>query len=256
MRLIGPNCMGIANTDADVRLNGTFVAAWPPAGNVAFMSQSGALGLAVMNQAGVLGMGLSSFVSVGNKADVSANDLLCYWDEDPRTDVVLLYLESFGNPRRFGRLARRIGPRKPIVAVKSGRSIAGARATSSHTGALLAANDRTVDAVFRQHGVIRTDTLEEMFDVATLLANQPIPTGRNVGDRDERRRARDPVRRHVRGARAARARAVGGDGRRAALVAAARGLGDQPRRHDRLGDARALPHGDRHGGRPIRRSTP
>ena len=181
MRLIGPNCMGIANTDANVRLNGTFVAAWPPAGNVAFMSQSGALGLAVMNQAGVLGMGLSSFVSVGNKADVSANDLLCYWDEDPRTDVVLLYLESFGNPRRFGRLARRIGPRKPIVAVKSGRSIAGARATSSHTGALLAANDRTVDAVFRQHGVIRTDTLEEMFDVATLLANQPIPTGRNVG---------------------------------------------------------------------------
>ena len=180
MRLIGPNCMGVANTDPDVRLNGTFVAAWPPAGNVAFMSQSGALGLAVMNQAGVLGMGLSSFVSVGNKADISANDLLCYWDEDPRTDVVLLYLESFGNPRRFGRLARRIGPRKPIVAVKSGRGTAGARATSSHTGALLAANDRTVDAVFRQHGVIRTDTLEEMFDVATLLANQPIPAGRTV----------------------------------------------------------------------------
>ena len=181
MRMIGPNCMGIANTDADVRLNGTFVAAWPPAGNVAFMSQSGALGLAVMNQAGVLGMGLSSFVSVGNKADVSANDLLCYWDEDPRTDVVLLYLESFGNPRRFGRLARRIGARKPIVAVKSGRSTAGVRATSSHTGALLAANDQTVDAVFRQHGVIRTDTLEEMFDVATLLANQPVPAGRKVG---------------------------------------------------------------------------
>ncbi len=180
MRLIGPNCMGIANTDPDVRLNGTFVAAWPPAGNVGFMSQSGALGLAVMNQASALGMGLSTFVSVGNKADVSANDLLCYWDEDPRTDVVLLYLESFGNPRRFGRLARRIGPRKPIVAVKSGRSVAGARATSSHTGALLAANDRTVDAVFRQHGVIRTETLEEMFDVATLLANQPVPTGRNV----------------------------------------------------------------------------
>ena len=180
MRLIGPNCMGIANTDPDIRLNGTFAAAWPPAGNVGFMSQSGALGLAVMNQASALGMGLSTFVSVGNKADVSANDLLCYWDEDPRTDVVLLYLESFGNPRRFGRLARRIGPRKPIVAVKSGRSVAGARATSSHTGALLAANDRTVDAVFRQHGVIRTDTLEEMFDVATLLANQPVPTGRNV----------------------------------------------------------------------------
>jgi acetyl coenzyme A synthetase (ADP forming)-like protein len=180
MRLIGPNCMGIANTDPEVKLNGTFVTAWPPEGRVAFMSQSGALGLAVMNQAGQLGMGLSSFVSVGNKADVSANDLLCYWEEDPRTDVVLLYLESFGNPRRFGRIARRMTRSKPIVAVKSGRSAAGLRATSSHTGALLAANDSTVDAVFRQHGVIRTDTLEEMFDVATLLANQPVPVGDRV----------------------------------------------------------------------------
>jgi acetyl coenzyme A synthetase (ADP forming)-like protein len=180
MRLIGPNCMGIANTDPAVRLNGTFVSAWPPEGRVAFMSQSGALGLAVMNQAGALGMGLSSFVSVGNKADISANDLLAFWDEDPRTDVVLLYLESFGNPRRFARAARRMGRRKPIVAVKSGRSAAGARASSSHTGALLAANDTTVDAVFRQHGVIRTDTLEEMFDVASLLANQPVPRGRRV----------------------------------------------------------------------------
>ena len=144
------------------------------------MSQSGALGLAVMQQATALGMGLSSFVSVGNKADVSGNDLLAYWDEDPRTDVVLLYLESLGNPRRFASYARRIGRRKPIVAVKSGRSAAGARATSSHTGALLAANDTAADALFRQHGVIRTDTLEEMFDVATLLANQPVPTGNRV----------------------------------------------------------------------------
>jgi acyl-CoA synthetase (NDP forming) len=144
------------------------------------MSQSGALGLAVMNQAATLGMGLSSFVSVGNKADISANDLLAYWDEDPRTDVILLYLESFGNPRRVGRYARRISRHKPIVAVKSGRSAAGARATSSHTGALLAANDTTADAVFHQHGVIRTDTLEEMFDVATLLANQPVPAGNRV----------------------------------------------------------------------------
>jgi acetyl coenzyme A synthetase (ADP forming)-like protein len=180
MRLIGPNCMGIANTDPEILLDGTFVTAWPPEGRVAFMSQSGALGMAVMNQASAIGMGLSSFVSVGNKADISANDLLAYWDEDPRTEVVLLYLESFGNPRRFGRYARRMGRRKPIVAVKSGRSTAGVRATSSHTGALLAANDTTVDAVFRQHGVIRTDTLEEMFDVATLLVNQPVPTGRRV----------------------------------------------------------------------------
>jgi acyl-CoA synthetase (NDP forming) len=144
------------------------------------MSQSGALGLAVMNQAAAMGMGLSSFVSVGNKADISGNDLLAYWGEDPRTDVVLLYLESLGNPRRFGTYARRIGRRKPIVAVKGGRSAAGARATSSHTGALLAANDTVADALFRQHGVIRTDTLEEMFDVATLLANQPVPTGDRV----------------------------------------------------------------------------
>jgi acetyl coenzyme A synthetase (ADP forming)-like protein len=180
MRLIGPNCMGIASTDPEIKLNGTFVTAWPPEGRVAFMSQSGALGLAVMGQAAKLGMGLSSFVSVGNKADISANDLLAYWDEDPRTDVILLYLESFGNPRRFGHYARRISRHKPIVAVKSGRSTAGARATSSHTGALLAANDTTADAVFHQHGVIRTDTLEEMFDVATLLANQPVPTGNRV----------------------------------------------------------------------------
>ena len=143
-------------------------------------SQSGALGLAVMGQASALGLGLSTFVSVGNKADVSGNDLLCYWEQDDRTDLVLLYLESFGNPRRFGRLARRIGRTKPVVVVKSGRSVAGQRAASSHTGALLAASDTTVDALFLQHGVIRTDTLEEMFDVATLLANQPVPAGRRV----------------------------------------------------------------------------
>ncbi|HSL09775.1 MAG TPA: GNAT family N-acetyltransferase [Actinomycetota bacterium] len=180
MRMIGPNCMGVTNSDPEVRLNGTFGTAWAPEGRVAFMSQSGALGLAVMNQAASLGMGLSSFVSVGNKADVSANDLLAYWDDDERTDVILLYMESFGNPRRFARLARRIGERKPVVVVKSGRSAAGQRAASSHTGALLAASDTTVDAVFRQHGVIRTDTLEEMFDVATLLVNQPVPEGPRV----------------------------------------------------------------------------
>ncbi len=180
MRLIGPNCMGIVNTDPEVRLNGTFGTAEPPVGRVAFMSQSGALGLAVMNRAAALGLGLSTFVSVGNKADISGNDLLCFWEDDPRTDVVLLYMESFGNPRRFARLARRIGRTKPIIAVKSGRSAAGHRATSSHTGALLATSDSAVDALFRQHGVIRTDTLEEMFDIATLVANQPVPEGRRV----------------------------------------------------------------------------
>ncbi len=180
MRLIGPNCMGIINTDPEVRLNGTFATLRAPQGRVGFMSQSGALGLAVMEYAARLDLGLSTFVSVGNKADVSGNDLLCYWDADERTDVILLYLESFGNPRRFSRLARRIGKHKPIVAVKSGRSAAGARAVASHTGALLAASDVTIDALFRQCGVIRTDTLEEMFDLATLLANQTTPRGDRV----------------------------------------------------------------------------
>ena len=180
MRLIGPNCMGIVNTAEDVRLNGTFANVYPPAGRVGFSSQSGALGLAVMQYAAELGLGLSSFVSVGNKADISGNDLVAYWSVDERTDVILLYLESFGNPRRFARLAREIGRSKPIIAVKSGRSAAGQRAAASHTGALLATSDVTVDALFRQAGVIRTDTLEEMFDVATILANQPPPKGDGV----------------------------------------------------------------------------
>jgi acetate---CoA ligase (ADP-forming) len=180
MRLVGPNCMGVVNTDPDVMLDGTFAQASPPEGRIAFMSQSGALGIAVINMASRLGLGLSSFVSIGNKADVSPNDLLSYWDEDERTDVVLLYIESFGNPRRFADLSRRVGRRKPIVVVKSGRGAAGRRAASSHTGALLAASDTTVDALLRQVGVTRTDTLEEMFDVAALFANQPLPGGRNV----------------------------------------------------------------------------
>jgi acyl-CoA synthetase (NDP forming) len=133
-----------------------------------------------MEHAAALGLGISSFVSVGNKADISGNDLLRYWEQDPRTDVVLLYLESFGNPRKFSRVARRVGQKKPIVVVKSGRTKAGTRATSSHTGALLAASDVTVEALFRQAGVIRTDTLEELFDVASLLSTQPPPRGRRV----------------------------------------------------------------------------
>lgn len=181
MRLIGPNCMGILNTDGKVRLDATFAPTVPPAGRVGFSSQSGALGLAIMEYANSLGLGISTFVSVGNKADISGNDLLRYWEKDDATEVILLYLESFGNPRKFSQIARRVGKKKPIVVVKSGRSKAGARATSSHTGALIAASDITVDALFRQSGVIRTDTLEELFDVATLLANQPLPLGHRVG---------------------------------------------------------------------------
>lgn len=181
MRLIGPNCMGILNADPEVRLDATFAPHVPPPGRVGFSSQSGALGLAIIDHANSLGLGISTFVSVGNKADISGNDLLRYWEDDDRTDVILLYLESFGNPRKFSQIARRVGRQKPIVVVKSGRSQAGARATSSHTGALIAASDVTVDALFKQAGVIRTDTLEELFDVASLLANQPLPEGRRVG---------------------------------------------------------------------------
>ncbi len=180
MRLVGPNCMGLVNTSAGVRLLGTFVPVEPPAGNVAMSSQSGALGLALMAQAGQLGLGVSSFISIGNRADVSGNDLLQYWESDESTDVILLYLESFGNPRRFSRIARRVSRAKPIVAVKSGRTTAGARAASSHTAAL-ASSDQAVDALFRQTGIIRVDTLAEFFYVARLLASQPIPQGNRVG---------------------------------------------------------------------------
>jgi acetyl coenzyme A synthetase (ADP forming)-like protein len=180
MRLVGPNCMGVLNTDPAVRMHATFAPIQPQAGNVGFLSQSGALGLAVLDYAHELNIGLSSFISVGNKADVSGNDMLSFWREDPRTDVVALYLESFGNPRRFARLAPAVGKHKPIVAVKAGRSAAGSRAASSHS-ASLACLDVAVDALFEQAGVIRTDTLEDLFDVVALLATQPVPPGPRVG---------------------------------------------------------------------------
>ena len=167
------------NTDPAVRLNASFAPDFPPAGRIAFSSQSGALGLAIIALARRRGLGLSNFVSVGNKADVSGNDLLQYWEVDSRTDVVLLYLESFGNPRRFGRIASRVSRHKPIVAVKAGRTNAGKRAASSHTAAL-AASDVAVDALFHQTGVIRAETLDEMFDLAAALSAQPLPQGRRV----------------------------------------------------------------------------
>ena len=179
VRLVGPNCMGLLNTDPAVSLNATFSPVYPPTGRVAMSTQSGALGLAILDYARQHDIGLSTFVSIGNKADVSANDLLQYRAGDDRTDVILLYLESFGNPRKFSQIARRIARGKPIIAVKSGRSAAGARAAASHTGAL-ASSDTIVDALFRQAGVIRTHTIEEMFDVARLLVHQPVPEGRRV----------------------------------------------------------------------------
>ncbi|MEX0865623.1 MAG: GNAT family N-acetyltransferase [Acidimicrobiia bacterium] len=180
MRMVGPNCMGLLNTADAVRLNGTFAPVYPPAGNVAMSSQSGALGITILDYAARNNIGISQFVSVGNKADVSGNDLLLAWEDDPQTDVITLYLESFGNPRKFSRIARRIGRRKPIIAVKSGRTTAGSRAASSHTGAL-ASSDVAVNALFRQAGVIRVETIEELFAAASLLASQPVPNGPRVG---------------------------------------------------------------------------
>ena len=176
MRLVGPNCMGLLNTDPAISLNATFAPIWPPAGNIGMLSQSGALGLAILDYVRTLNVGISTFISVGNKADVSSNDLLAYWADDPRTDVIVLYLESFGNPRKFARIAPEVARKKPIIAVKSGRSAAGTRAASSHSAAL-ASLDVPVDALFEQAGVLRTNTLEELFDVAALLATQPVPQG-------------------------------------------------------------------------------
>jgi acetyl coenzyme A synthetase (ADP forming)-like protein len=180
MRLVGPNCMGVINTSPQVELDATFAPDTPVRGRIGFLSQSGGLGIAVMARAQALGSGVSSFVSVGNKADISGNDLIQFWESDPETGLIMLYLESFGNPRKFARIARRVSRTKPILAVKGGRTPAGNRATSSHTGALLSASDVTVDALFQQAGVIRTDTLAELFDAALLMVSQPLPAGKRV----------------------------------------------------------------------------
>ena len=179
MRIIGPNCMGVINTDPAVRMNATFSPVFPPKGNIAFLSQSGAMGLVVLEYASNLDMGISTFVSVGNRADVSSNDLLEYWEQDPATDVILLYLESFGNPRKFSRIARRVTAKKPVIAVKGGSTRAGSRAASSHTGAM-ATSDVVSDVLFQHAGIIRVNLMEEMFDVAALLSNQPLPRGRRL----------------------------------------------------------------------------
>ncbi len=177
MRLVGPNCLGIVNTGA--RLNASFLPSPPAPGHLALMSQSGAVAVALIDRATGMGTGFSSFASVGNKADVSGNDLLEYWEDDPATDVIALYLESFGNPRRFGRIARRVSRRKPIIALKSGRYGSGERAVHSHTAAA-ATPDVAVDALLKASGVIRVDTVQDMLDTARLLATQPLPRGRRV----------------------------------------------------------------------------
>jgi acetyl coenzyme A synthetase (ADP forming)-like protein len=179
MRLVGPNCIGVVNTADDVRMNATFAPARLVPGSVGLLSQSGALGIAALDYASRSGLGLSTFVSVGNKADVSGNDLLLYWEDDPATQVILLYLESFGNPRKFAHIARRVSHSKPIVAVKSGRTATGVGAARSHTAAA-ASPDVAVDALFLHTGVIRVDTVQELFELASVLACQPPPAGRRL----------------------------------------------------------------------------
>jgi acyl-CoA synthetase (NDP forming) len=178
-RLVGPNCLGLLNTNGGVQLNASLAATMPPRGRVGFFSHSAALGVVILQHAAELGLGFSTFVSAGNRADVSGNDLLQYWDEDPDTDLALLYLETFGNPRRFARLARRISRRKPILCVKSARSHAGRRVAMAHIAAS-PRSDAEVEALFHQAGVIRADTLEDLFDIALLLSNQPLPRGNRV----------------------------------------------------------------------------
>src|SRR4051794_29871578 len=160
-------------------MNATFAPAMPPFGHAAFVSQSGALGLSVLDYAREYGIGISQFVSVGNKTDVSGNDLLEAWEHDPSVNVILMYVESFGNPMRFLEIASRVTKTKPIIVVKSGRSRAGARAASSHTGAL-AASDRAVDALLTQAGVLRAGTIEELFDMAMAFEARALPKSRRT----------------------------------------------------------------------------
>ncbi|MCW2946632.1 MAG: CoA-binding domain protein [Actinoallomurus sp.] len=178
MRVVGPNCLGIANNDPGVLLNATLAPTLPRRGPVGFFSQSGALGIAILRWAAERDLGLSTFVSAGNRADVSGNDLMQYWEEDPATTVVLLYLESIGNPRKFTRLARRISRSKPIVAVKSGRTTQGV--PLGHAAQALSLPDHAVSALFAQAGVVRVDSLGDLFDVAQVLAYQPRPKGNRI----------------------------------------------------------------------------
>ncbi len=178
LRLVGPNCLGVINTAADISLNASLSPVLPPRGRVGFFCQSGALGVAILETVVRRGLGISTFVSAGNRADVSGNDLLQYWEEDDATEVVLLYLESIGNPRKFSRIARRVGRVKPVVAVKSGRTTQGVPV--GHSVRATVAPQAAVDAMFRQAGVVQVDTLDEMFDVAQLLAHQPLPLGPRV----------------------------------------------------------------------------
>src|SRR5208283_3043321 len=179
MRIVGPNCMGLINTDPHVKLNATFALTNPAHGNISFISQSGALGLGVLEYAKSMNIGFSNFISVGNRSDIASTDLLQYWEQDQATQVILLYLESFDNPDIFSRVSRRISTKKPILAIKGGSTPAGSRASRSHTGAM-ATSDVISDALFMEAGIVMVNSIGELFDSAILLANQPVPQGKNV----------------------------------------------------------------------------
>ncbi len=177
MRVVGPNALGVLNTAPGVRLNATLAPRLPGRGRTGFFCQSGALGTAILADAEARGLGLSTFVSAGNRADVSGNDLLQYWETDPETDLVLLYLESFGNPRKFARLARRLARTKPIVAVKSGRHAVRPQLAANSTEI----DEASVQALFEQAGVVRVESLAQLFDTALVFAHQPLPGGSRIG---------------------------------------------------------------------------
>jgi acetyltransferase len=179
IRMLGPNCMGIINTNPEINLNATFSNVFPPHGTIAFASESGVLGSAILMYATNLNIGLSTFVSIGNRSDISSNELLQYWEGDPDTNVVLLYLESFGNPRKFTRVSRSITSKKPVVAVTGDRIAHQIRSITSQTGAM-ASDQAATDALFKQAGILRVNTLAELFDTGSVLANQPLPAGNRV----------------------------------------------------------------------------
>jgi acetyl coenzyme A synthetase (ADP forming)-like protein len=179
MRMVGPNCMGVINTEPGVRLNATFASSVPERGSVGFISHSGALGEAILADAARTGIGVAMFVSMGNRTDISGNDLLEYWEHNDDVQTILMYLESFGRPRRFTELARRVTRKKPIITVKAGRTAAGARAASSHTGSIVGL-DIATDSLFEQTGVLRVSSLEEMFVQASAFDKQPLPRGDRI----------------------------------------------------------------------------
>ncbi|WP_267887172.1 bifunctional acetate--CoA ligase family protein/GNAT family N-acetyltransferase, partial [Thermobifida halotolerans] len=179
MRLVGPNCFGVASLDDDVRLQATFSAHPPLPGHAGMVVQSGGIGITLLEHLSRLGIGVSSFVSTGNKLDVSSNDLLRWWEADPNTTMAIMHVESFGNPRKFSRVARRLGRKMPVLTVLAGRSAAGQRAAASHTGASLTPA-LTTETLFRQAGVLAARGIGELIGTAAFLAHQPLPSGPRV----------------------------------------------------------------------------